>query len=286
MKKFFFLLSLVCCVSIYGENWKNYWIESSLMFKENKFDEAEILINKSIALIEGESLELPYIYIERARVKAALNKNIEALDDLNKALNSKELSLSDKSSALMLKFIVCNILGILKDAQNSWEEYKSINIMPEYDETDEYLLIRNMPNCSCYRKLIAGYCFEMGICENLSDFKMLDENSCVIKKNKKISECEGCNKNHLSPIREGNRNKPAEDDCNGWCDYMAIAGNTWCGKSFKTHKCQAACCMAVEYIKKKLCYWCCTDGEFYRNCIKPFANILDYIKEPCDPMWD
>lgn len=174
---------------------------------------------------------------------------------------------------------------MLEDAQNSWKEYQSFNVMPEYDETDEYLIIRNMPNCSCYRKLIVGYHLEMGICKNLSDIKMLDESTCIINKVRGTSKCSKCKENNLI-MKVGAKNYPAEDDCNGWCDYMAIAGNAWCGATFKTPPCIAACCMAVEFIKKKLCYRCCRNGEFYKNCVEPFARILDYIKEPCDPMWD
>jgi hypothetical protein len=256
------------------------------MCKEKNFCDAEALITRAIDMIEQNCIEAPYVYIERARIRIILNKNTEALEDLNYILTCKNVNLSDKSNMLILRHIACNACGIFEDAQNSWEEYKACNVMPEYDETDEYLVIRNMPNCSCYRKLIVGYHLEMGICKNLSDIKMIDENTCIINKTIGISVFEGWKEDNLITIKVLGGDHPAEDDCEGWCDYMAIVGDGWCGATFKTPPCIAACCMAVEFIKKKLCYRCCTNGEFYRNCIEPFARILDYIKEPCDPMWD
>jgi tetratricopeptide (TPR) repeat protein len=280
MGKFFILISLLCHVFIYGENWRNYWIESSLMVKEKKYEAAELLIHKAIDILEQVKGEVPYAYIERAKIKIVLNKNGEAIVDLNRALSIEVLSLSDKANALILKYIACNALKMNEEAQNCWTQYKLFNPLPEYEETNEYLIIRNMPNCSYYRKLIVGYCLEMKICKDLSDIKMLDENTCVIKKTTDIFEDDLLDKKEYSKV------KPAEEDCNGWCDYMAIAGDGWCGATFRTPSCIAACCMAVEFIKKKLCYRCCANGEFYKNCVKPFEKILDYIKEPCDPMWD
>jgi hypothetical protein len=75
------------------------------------------------------------------------------------------------------------------------------------------------------------------------------------------------------------------DKCNCWCDRMAIAGAGWCGKVFKTLKCQTACGLAVYQIQQG-CFWCCEGEGFYKRCIKPFEDISKYIKEPCDPMWD
>ena len=96
MRQLFFFLSLLCYMPVYGESWRDYWIESSLMCKEKKFDDAEVLINEAIDTIERESINATFIYIERAKIKFSLNKNNEALEDINKALNLAIFTISSE----------------------------------------------------------------------------------------------------------------------------------------------------------------------------------------------
>lgn len=95
-----------------------------------------------------------------------------------------------------------------------------------------------------------------------------------------------CKNMHMENMHRGamSANKPTT--CHGWCDYFATAGELWCCRSFASYACQFSCISSVSYIKSQLCYRCCDSGDFYRTCIQPFAEIVSYIGQRCDPAWD
>lgn len=177
--------------------------------------------------------------------------------------------------------------GVLEDLKLFAETSEN---RPSFERTKEHIIIRNVPDCSCYRDLMTCYFIHSGICFSKDDIQTLNSGIWIIKKNCGCQKCiEILNNDRIcdacgSMIRVQNTQAKI-DDCKGWCDRLAIAGAAWCGKAFKTFRCQAACGLAVHEIQQG-CYWCCEGDGFYKRCVKPFEEIGKYIQAPCDPMWD
>lgn len=111
---------------------------------------------------------------------------------------------------------------------------------------------------------------------------MFKSGICIAKRIKKCNCTDSSrNEKNLKP----SNSQLSNESCQSWCNRSAVAGSAWCGKVFKAAHCQVACLLAVELLREG-CNWCCAEGTVYKRCIKPFENIADYVKAPCDPYWD
>lgn len=291
------LVNLACvffCLTAYASDWHDYWIEAVQLCNDKNYNEAIAMFDQAIACMEANGdVDHPHVYVDRGRLNLLLNRNELALADLNKALSNEKISKPERTRALVSRLMVNSRLGhdqyVLSDLKTFGETYEN---KPVREETKENIIIRNVPQCNCYRNIMTCYFIHSGMCESKNDIKILDSNIWIIKK---ACDC-GCNeceeKNQTDRVCDAcgaiiysQNNQQKIEECKGWCDRMAIASSAWCGKVFKDIRCQAACAIAV-YELQQGCYWCCNGEGFYKKCIKPFENICQYIKEPCDPAWD
>jgi hypothetical protein len=276
-----------------ASSWQDYWIKAVENCDQRSYDVANEMFDLAIAYMEKEGdTNHPYVYVDRARLNLLLEKNELAIADLDKALANDKITQQEKSRAAISRMIARSRLGmdkgVLEDLKLFAETSENKPIM---EKTREHIIIRNVPNCSCYRNLMTSYFIDSGMCESKDDIQMLNSGIWLIRRK---GDC-GCNKdeeksrldNNFNPYIAGSKINRHEqrDSCRAWCDRMAIAGAGWCGKVFKRLDCQTACGWAVYEIQQG-CYWCCDGEGFYKRCIKPFENIADYIQAPCDPMWD
>jgi hypothetical protein len=282
MKKTLISILFLIFSSLHADNWQEYWVKAVENCETKNYKDAEEYFNAALGLIAKESIKDSYhVYVDRARLFLLLDRLEEGLMDVNIAIGQGKLSNQDMTRALVTRITILTKLNInpevrLKDAKDL-EKYDPNR--PQEEITPDHIILRNIPDCGCYKKMMTNFFVGSGICEKESDVKILKSNIMIVKRKKcaKGVKCDCFNP------KTGSRD--AQETCEWYCDFTANAGHTYCAKTFKTNKCVAACCAAVDYIKKK-CYWCCAGGEFYNNCIKPFEFILDYIKEPCDPYWD
>jgi hypothetical protein len=295
MKKFLFFIfisySLFLSANENMDNWKYYWIKAIEACNDAEYIEAENNFSIAINLMEqSNDSEHPNIYVDHARLYLLLKKYHESLDRIEVALNSNKLSEKEKLRAIITRIAAKSQLGI---SEGILEDVKFIgeNYSPKIESTEKKIIIRDVPKCECYQKIMTCYYIHSGICNSKNDIKILNsgiwtinktnENTCgSCQSSEKV--CDACGQTITQVDKKVDNNV---EKCKAWCDANTIVATAWCTKTFKTPACQAACILAVYTIQKG-CHCCCSNGDFYEKCIKPFGYITDYIKEPCDPLWD
>lgn len=282
LQKIFFFLILIS--SHLHSEWRNDWAIAVEQCQNKKFDDAVINFTNCISEIEARNDNSGlHVYIDRARLYLIQNKFKEALDDLDKVIENKNLSKKDLNRALVSRICAKSNLeiseGINEDLKLLWET------LPEKQElefTKKHIIIRNVPECDCFKSIVSNFVIKAGYCNSDSNIRILDSGTMIIDRTDKC-DC-GCKNNENNVILNYANEKPSS--CIEWCDYFTIGAATWCGKAFKSYGCQVACLSAVEMIRRRICYPCCREDNFYRTCIQPFSDIAPYIQAPCDPMWD
>ena len=303
MKKF--LCMIFVFITVYGiakdqeirKDYLDYWTKAVLSCTSQNFDQGILEFTQALDLLEeGEDKSHDHIYVDRGRAYLLVDKLEEALSDFDYALIRNNLSQKDLTRALISKIVTLSRLNRNEECLALFDELKKNDQeFPKTTITKDYIIIRNMPDCNCYRTRIKSYLIHSGICENDEAIQMLSSGICIAKKKcncgckdlleQNINDVEKRSEESLDFVKNSRLNEDGKcEECKRWCDKMAVAGATWCGR-FRTYKCQAACVVAVDFLKEG-CYWCCEGEGFYKRCIKPFEDISDYIQAPFDPMWD
>lgn len=276
-----------------ASDWKDHWINAIEACNEKDYVSAEKSFNLAISEMEqAADREHPYVYVDRARLYLLLNRYKEVLPDVEVALSYANLKDKEKLRALVTRISAKAQLGI---SEGVLEDMKYIgeNYAPTIENTEKKLILRNVPDCDCYQKIMTCYLVHSGICNSKNDIKMLKSGMWVVNKASK-SRSQDCDETKVDAflcdacgeaLIDITSPQCGIDGCKVWCDANTITATAWCTKVFKTPHCQASCLLAVYGIQQG-CYWCCEGGSVYKKCIKPFGQIVDYIKEPCDPYWD
>lgn len=270
--------------STYANEWQDVWTDAVRHCEEDSLLEAEFCFNQAIDLMEASNdASHPYVYVDRARLFLLTDRPEKALPDLNKAIESNKLVQQDLIRALVTRIMVCARLGLESDTLDDMRRLREVNTnSPQVEFTEKNIIIRNVPECDCYRSIITQSTLDMGLCDRVEDVLFLKSDICIIKRNGN-NNCKDCglDPEGVKPLIVGD----TAQDCQKNCDKLAVVAATACSRWFKKLRCQAACCLAVDYIRD-ICHWCCSEGNFKKKCAEPFSRITDYIKEPCDPAWD
>jgi tetratricopeptide (TPR) repeat protein len=234
---------------------------------------AEIEFNKAISDLEiRNDNDHPHAYVDRARLFMLQSRYDEALLDLNKALDSDKLVENERIRGLVSRIVTNANLKMETEFLNDLAEFNRINPnSPTIEYTKDKIIIRNAPDCSCYYKLMSAFYIAADVCDSEEDIQILPSGICVIKRKQSGESC-GCNAFSDIEAYSNNANQNVQN-CNYWCDQLAIGAEAWCGNHFKTLPCQVACLLAVNQIKNG-CYWCCSTGDFHSKCIEPFNDIF------------
>ncbi len=297
MKKFVLIAIIASFIPIlcHSEGWQEHWIKAVEYCEEKNFEEASCLFDLSIQGMEAEGvLDHPHVYVDRARLNLLLNRTEESISDLDKALSNENINAQEKLRALVSRFIARSRLGMEQGAIEDLKTFGELKIdKPTMEITRNKIIIRNIQDCDCYKKIMTCYFIHSGMCESKEDIKMLKSGIWLIErasdcgcknckeKNQEDRICDACG----AVVHAIARDKTNDDSCRAWCDRAAVGAGTWCGKVFKSGRCQAICAVTV-YELQQGCYWCCEDGNFYKKCVKPFENILAQMGQTCDPAWD
>jgi hypothetical protein len=164
-------------------------------------------------------------------------------------------------------------LGMEVEAKEDMKEYHELYPSPELEVYESKIIIRNIPDCECSNNMLKKYIGTV-FCDSEDDV-IISNGICIAKRK---ADCQ-CFVGHDRPPRDN------RDSCREWCDDFATGGDLFCSRTFKTFPCQAACVATVQSIKKA-CHWCCNGGNFYGDCVEPFADILGKMGGFCDPAWD
>lgn len=295
MKKLLAFLALILSVSLQAE-WQDEWAQAVEKCQNKDYDEAEKRFSHCIREIELLNDENGiHVYVDRARLYLLQERYEEALVDLNKAISNPNLEKKELTRALVSRICAKSNLGIVEDILEDLSSFReSLPAPQEIKFTKNHIIIRNAPKCECFRNIVSEFIVRAGYCKGVNDIMILDSGNWIIERTDKCKCSEskeqafkGVSIRLTRDTRPGTCEDKRPSTCEEWCDYFAIAGTAWCAKVFKRYDCQVGCLAAVEMIKRHICYPCCTSGDFYKTCIKPFEDILSHMDiAKCDPYWD
>lgn len=320
MKKFIFgiVSALLLTSSVQADNWQKHWASAIECSDLKQNDVADTEFSEAIRLMEEEGdFSKAYIYTDRARFYALLERYEEALSDINHALEFKEkFSSSELVKAIVTRIFIHTSLGNQELALKDHEWLSEVNPnKAEFDYNEENVIVRNVPECECYRNFLKRLFVANGTCKSEEDIHFVGEDICIAYRTVKDCGCgcKGAKKSESSnPVNSNpilskgtlssrkldlmediqsqmgdrwwdNDAKAKEiENCKYQCEKAAFAANLWCRKVFKEWRCFAICTTTVEVLKDT-CKWCCSDGDAYTKCIKPFSDVLSYMGVGCDP---
>jgi tetratricopeptide (TPR) repeat protein len=315
MKKFIFgiLSALLLTTSAQADSWQKHWAlaAESSHIKNNELAEKEF--SESIRLLEEkEDFSKAYIYTDRARFYALLERYDEALIDVNVALTFQDqLSTSELVKAIVTRIFIYTSLGQNEAALKEHDWLSKVNPnKAEFDYNEDCVIVRNVPECGCYRNFLRILFVADGTCKSADDIHFIGEDICIAYRTIKDCGC-GCGgarqkkeesesvkvnpvlrKGKLSKDKfdlledvqsemgerwwDRDPKKEAIENCKYKCEKAAFAANLWCRKMFKNWRCFSMCAIAVEALKDT-CKWCCQDGDAYTKCIKPFESVAESV---------
>lgn len=283
MKKLMFCL-LMITTNILSASWQENWSNAVECCSNQDYVNAEHNFNEAIAQLESAGDDShPHVYVDRGRLFSLLGRNEEALEDLNIGRASPLLTGDDKLRAVVSRLVTYYRLNMFEESKPELQEFKSIYSCPKLEVYKDKVIIRNVPDCECAHGVIKAF-VASSFCESEADVKIMN-GICIAKR--KACNC-GCDKTKNDPLAANMRiqsPKAYVNDCRWYCDKMQVGSNLFCAGAFKFFRCQAICIATVEVIKDG-CYWCCDTGNFYKNCVKPFEDIVGRMGQGCDPAWD
>jgi hypothetical protein len=208
--------------------------------------------------------------------------------DTEKALKSKNLTDEERLNCGMKRIAVFMKLG---NEDAAVEEYKKYIIgcplFPKYDFGKEKIIIRNVPDCKCYKNfakelMLSDYCEnEEDICEYgnkwIVNVTKKDCNQCKITKKEDFPS-------HLLILDEGGERSPEQiRACCNTVNKLAAAANLICGcvttpfGPITNTACKAACVVFVEAIREEA-EWCCYNGGYEKKCWKKYDTWKNDFK--------
>ncbi len=292
MKKLMVMIFAFITSFAYANSWQDDWITAVELCENKNYDQALHFFDSSVEqLIQNGDTSHSYVFVDRGRLHLLFERNELALQDFDFAINMGNMSQHERMVAHLSRMMARVRLGMNKGVLEDLEKFSENNPnSPTMEKTENRLIVRNAPNSKCYEDIMTCYYIHSGQCLSKKDIKILKSGTWIINTQCGCESCKGilssercCD--HCGAKLSAMGVDPRVENCCNVCDHMAIAGAAWCSNHFRFLRCQVACGLAVEQIKKG-CYWCCRGDGFYENCIKPFECILDYIKQPCDPQFD
>jgi tetratricopeptide (TPR) repeat protein len=282
------ILGICCLMSDLQADYQDDWVKAVEYCHQRKFELAEreftSAINKLETLTDSSK---PNIYIDRARLYHLLDKHEEALIDLNKGLSSDKLTNKERVRGLVTRIGVC--ANLQKDISDDIQEFENIySDFPTYEVNNKRMVIRNIPDCECFKETISKYMIDSRFCESEKNIQIFSSGIMIIDR-MPGNDC-GCSKQKNLDILP-NAITPQEvqeyiDECRGYCNTFKEGGDLWCVNHFSSSTCRIACLIAVKLIQN-WCLGCCSQGNFFKTCIEPYNDIAAQMDSKiCKPDWD
>lgn len=248
------------------------WINAVNACEIQDYHSAEHFFNQAIDDLEVQGdTEHASVYVDRARLYSMQGRHKESLKDLDIAIAQGSLEGSDILRCSVTRILAnCN-LGNQDAAMIEMRNYKNIYVnAPILQITETEVIIRNLPECECYRSLAKDLFISIGMVDSESDISFLKSGIMVAKRSLKKTDC-NCGCDNQKPVKKWQIVQQPED-CRNWCERCSVVAACWCGKTFREWRCQAACLLATQLIKE-VCNTCCDGAGFWENCVKPFEDV-------------
>lgn len=268
MKKIFFIFSMLVAINISAKQWESHWITALEAYQNEDYLSAESHFNQTINLLESENnLDYPVIYADRGRLFLTLSKYEEALIDINKALKSEKLKGRERTQAVSARVAARAKLGFV-DGHEEDLNYLANHFETHVENTEEHVIIRNMPKCQVLRKSVSDFFVHAGICSCIEDISILPSDILIVKKAMRSETSRYCKQILANPLTVAS--------CRLFCDDNAIAAVSWC-INYPDLRLVNACNSAILYIQNN-CRVCCQGGFSQDFCAAPFGDILTVMQ--------
>ncbi|KAF3362613.1 hypothetical protein PHSC3_000852 [Chlamydiales bacterium STE3] len=179
MKKIFILLVMIS--SFLNASWEESWSDAVEACSKKEYILAEEKFNETIYQLEKtENDHHPHVYVDRARLFSLLNRDEEALKDLDIAMKSPLLKGDDLLRAVVTRLATYYRLNMLEEAAKELEIFKSIYPCPKLEVYEDRVIIRNIPDCEYSKEIIKSFVANT-FCENSEDVKIIN-GICIAKR--------------------------------------------------------------------------------------------------------
>lgn len=270
MKKI--MLAMLLVFSTVNAAWEDHWVEGVKACYEKRYEDAEMFFTCAITELQGDS-QHAHVYIDRGRLYLLLERDEEALTDIEKGL-SYNLQGEDQLRAIVSKVTVLYRLGRYEEAEEARAILRTLQHSPQLEVYETKVIIRNVPDCECSKLILRQY-LANNFCNSIDD--VVVENGIIIANRTKKCDCVSADSSVRTIM--------AFTECEYWCDRLYKTCSLFCTSRFKTFKCQAICLGVVDTLRDG-CFWCCKGGNAYKKCVQPFEDVVGQMGKVCDPAWD
>lgn len=278
-------LNLMACETCGGKSnnqstnseWLNEWQISLSAFDANDPEDAMNHMDNAYALNPALEQNL-MIAADKARILYYLKDFASARAVCDQIINSDQTTALDKFSAHFIIFNIMIIDGKPLEAMTYYDQ--NITTSPyfiKYIETDDMMILSNVPDCQNFDKIMTDFFVKMELCESEKSITKINNKWFIIKK----IEAHSYMSPGMPPGVSASSNYEVDTtnmSCNEKCSFASALATGLC--VYVPHKgCGVACTVFVEMVRQK-CDKCCNGGNFYGKCIEPFANVIsEFLKQ-------
>jgi hypothetical protein len=252
-----------------ADTWEQCWIAGIEDLHHENYISAENHLNATIRILEDKNdNDHPAIYMDRARLFQISHQFEHALSDIDKAISSGKLKNNELVKAVSMRVSARAQLGFSEGFENDIE-FLAKNFEVQVENTEKYLILRNLSKSHPFRKKMTSFFIDAGICTHEEDIKELSSDVCIVNKTgKQIFDAVEFNRIRFDP--------QVNLRCQAWCDANAIAAIPWC-VNYPEICLVNACNSAINQIQIN-CHTCCQNGFTQDVCSLPFGDILTVMQ--------
>lgn len=280
MKYYLQILTIFFTHHLFACAWQQHWHQGHEFFSKEQFQEAANEFDQAVNVMTEEDQDKhPYVLADRSENWFCLQNYPQVMLDTQMALKSANLTEQERLNCGMRRISVFMILG---EEDAAIEEYKKYiigcSLFPKYIFSDEKIIIRNIPDCVCYKNSAKDLMLSL-FCESENDICEYD-NLWIINITKKC-KCDKENGNETElPIRNLSTSVRTEQQIEACCNTvnrLAVAANVICGclsiptGPVSSVACKVACAVIIEAIRETA-EWCCYNGGVEEKCWKKFET--------------
>lgn len=278
--------------------WMQYLANAEDSVEQESFADAIVSYSHAINLMEEIGENSMAAYHERGLAYLQIKDYNAAITDFSRVIENYESNpissnLPAALNALWSRFGTYSRIHAREKADLDFTKIALLDPnFPIVEFSENTVIIKNLYLSSDHelKKIFASVMVNIGVCDKKEDVFFSHAGIVTIKMSSDFydllddqCDCAALTEEMRPSINAQPRKERVSPrkliECQKKCDDFAYSLGLGCAFC-KTAMGKAACAAAV-YTLKNACHWCCSDGNFYKKCIKPLAAF-----NPKDPAWD